>query len=280
MTVGNRPAEASRPAVAAALWHDLRGRFGERGLDDVKHMLDMWSGARERRCDHPRQEYAELYLPGLPDEPWIAPERFAFHEQLVAALPALSAEAAQLIDGTIDPPRVNAGLAPDASDGADTTVTATGFQRPEGWREWLFYRLNRRRPEAIARLPKAGALADVVAATEWAIAINYQIMRPGVKLGRHVDISNFFVTYQAGVVIPPGCGLEVAGEARAWAPGDCVAFNNAYLHDAWNHGASTRVLFSAYVMYPGLNDLQRRALLHLASVFDFASFPELMNGGL
>lgn len=262
-----------RAALRAALWADLVAHVDQSGLREVAHMLDAWSGARERRPEHPLQEYNELYLPGLPDEPWLAPEAFPFHERVVAALPLLEAAARRLVDGSLRVPAVNSrDEVPVPDEG--------GFARPEGWLEWMFYRLNRRSAERAAAFPEVAALADEIAALSgWVVSLGFQIMKPGVTLGRHTDVSNFFVTYQMGALVTaPGSFLEVAGERRQWEHGACRAFNNSYLHDAYNHSPSPRVLFTAYVLHPRLTAAQKAALTRLANAVDLSARPELVNG--
>ncbi len=262
-----------RSALKDALWRDLVAHVDRSALHEVEQMLSAWSGERERKPEYPHQEYNELYLPGLPDQAWLSPELFPFHPRVVGALPMLEAAALRLVDGSIRVPAVN-------STDETPVVDEGGLARPEGWLEWMFYRVNQRSSAKAAPFPEVAALADEIAKVSgWVVSIGFQIMKPGVRLGMHTDVSNFFVTYQMGVLVPErGSYLEVAGERREWFKGACHAFNNSYLHDAYNHSTAPRVLFNAYVLHPSLTPQQKLALTRLANAVDISARPELVNG--
>ncbi|MEQ1502803.1 MAG: aspartyl/asparaginyl beta-hydroxylase domain-containing protein [Myxococcota bacterium] len=266
-----------RTDIAEGLWAELRRRFGPEGLGDIHLMLESWCGRRPRASEHPGQQYNELYVPGLPGGPWLAPDRLWFHPLVARSMEGLRAEAAQLVDGRVEPAMVNANFGPRGSSG--TVTTAVGWERPSGWREWFFYRLNQRCEPARAGFPVSSAVADQIAAREWVASIGYQLLGPGVRLPPHTDVGNFLVTYQVGVRVPRGCGVRVDGQTRPWAPAEAHVFDNSYVHEAWNDGDGVRVLFSAYVLHPSLTAIQREALIYLASNFDFNQAPELINGG-
>jgi beta-hydroxylase len=45
------------------------------------------------------------------------------------------------------------------------------------------------------------------------------------------------------LVVPEGdVGLRAGGQTRRWLPGRCLVFDDTIEHEAWNHGATDRVV--------------------------------------
>ncbi len=70
----------------------------------------------------------------------------------------------------------------------------------------------------------------------------FSILEPGCEMEPHVHDEGFFIAH-LGLVIPPGCGIEVLGQARTWEEGRCFAFHETDRHYAWNRGSERRIVF-------------------------------------
>ena len=53
-----------------------------------------------------------------------------------------------------------------------------------------------------------------------------------------------------GLLTPERCGLNVGGMVRAWSHGECLAFDDTVVHEAWNFSDSPRVVLLLDVKLP------------------------------
>ncbi len=254
-----------RAEVVQLVWSELVQQHSANELTRIRGMLDIWSGEREAKADFNEQECYGLYMPGLPDAVWLAPDQFAFHELVKAAWLGIRNEARPLLDGRRRAPAF--ALPVDADPGDPSRPDERGYEWPEGWREWRFYDYHERIDARCEVFPYAASVADSVrAVSDYVARIHFLLMQPNTDLQRHVDETNFLVNYQLCVASTAEAGFEVAGIRKEWRDGEIHAFNAGYFHSAWNHSSTgTRVLFSVRTLHPDLSKVERDALLHLMS---------------
>ena len=68
-----------------------------------------------------------------------------------------------------------------------------------------------------------------------------------------------------GLEVPDDCRLVADGEARRWSRGQCLLFDDSYLHDAQHdgQGEGERVVLMVDMWHPLLTADERRLLTEL-----------------
>lgn len=153
--------------------------------------------------------------------------RFPFVRGLEAAFVPVLAELDRLRPDDFVP-------APDS-----LTQVADGYDETG----WLWYALvDDHGPHAphAARCPATlRALADVPGL----VNAGFSLFRPGTHLYPHQGERPGVLRCHLALRVPGGdvairCGTDV----RTWVAGECLVFDDTYLHDAWNHADTDRVV--------------------------------------
>jgi aspartyl/asparaginyl beta-hydroxylase (cupin superfamily) len=237
----------------------LTRRFPAAGLERIKGLLEVWSGQRQPDCQPLQRARRGLFLPGLATTPWLEPARFGFVPAVEQAFPALRSE-------------LLAAAASGSMLSAYGTINGrypVPLDQPAGWRELPLVSDGRRLDDNCRRMPETARLVDLILAEGRVIQqLTYSVLEPGTRIAEHTDPMNYFVSVHIGIVVPPGCGLKVADEARAPTEGRCFAFDNSFVHSAWNEGGAARVVLAIHTLHPGLTALEKRVLAFLATGHD------------
>lgn len=65
---------------------------------------------------------------------------------------------------------------------------------------------------------------------------------PGTRILPHQGYTDQVWRVHLGLEVPPGCGLRVGGDTRSWQAGQCLAFDDTVMHEAWNLGSQPRTV--------------------------------------
>jgi aspartyl/asparaginyl beta-hydroxylase (cupin superfamily) len=152
--------------------------------------------------------------------------QFSFTSGLEAAFHELARELAQ--------------LDPDAFDESpDALSLATDGYDERGWRAFeLFGRAGLERNRA--RVPRTAAAA---AAVPGMVNACLSLLEPGTHLEPHRGELQGVLRCHLALRVPQGdCALRGGGQTRRWEPGRCLVFDDTVVHEAWNRGASERVV--------------------------------------
>ncbi|GAA1390408.1 aspartyl/asparaginyl beta-hydroxylase domain-containing protein [Catellatospora chokoriensis] len=80
----------------------------------------------------------------------------------------------------------------------------------------------------------------------------FSVLGPGQRILPHSSGCNLVVTCHLPLDVPPGAGICVAGQNRTWTEGAILAFDDSWLHRAWNDADRPRVVLIWDVWHPGL----------------------------
>ena len=206
----------------------------------------------------PRQAPKKHFLPGLPASPWLDLALFPWAQRLREAFPDILAEYLAVAGGAGGfEPFLDFKSAEQAARYLGTTGPA-----PE-WNAFFFYRHGERNEENCRRCPKTAALLDslpLIRLPATTPEICFSVLTPGSHILPHRGDSNLRSVVHLGLVIPPDCVLKVAGEERSWQPGELLAFDDTYEHEAWNRSGSTRAVLLMDAWNPHLTDVERAVL--------------------
>lgn len=88
----------------------------------------------------------------------------------------------------------------------------------------------------------------------------FSVLRAGQHIKPHYGLSNHSLTVHLPIVTPPNCRLTVHGEHRNWSPGQLIAFDDTFLHEAINGSEQDRVVLIFSIWHPELSVMERHAL--------------------
>jgi aspartate beta-hydroxylase len=227
------------------LWSEIASRWISADLGRIKESLENLCG-RNRLTPYAYQQAKGIYLPRLPDQPWLDPGEFACTAILQDGFSIILEEAMQLMDGRLSAPPYGLGAYAKGDD-----PPAEG--RPAGWREWRLLSRNRLLEHQCSPFPMTTeVIRHISATTPFLMNATFMIMHPGTKLTPHYDFNNIFVGLWLPLIVPGNCAIEVAGITKVPQAGKCLAFNHSYEHSSWNFGDVDRIVLNISHLHPAL----------------------------
>ena len=205
-----------------------------------------------------RQAPKKHHFPGLPATPWFDTALFPWTRRLRDAFPDILAEYLALAAGA---GRFEPFLSFTSAEQVARHLSTTG-PTPE-WNAFFFYRHGERNDENCRRCPRTAAVLDSLPLIRLPRAtpeICFSILTPGSHILPHRGDSNLRSVVHLGLVIPPQCVLKVAGEERSWAPGEVLAFDDTYEHEAWNRSDAVRAVLLMDAWNPHLTEVEHAVL--------------------
>jgi len=203
-----------------------------------------------------------LFFPDIPSTPYLARGDFGWIEALESEWRAIREEAlAVLAEPGLLTPFLDA---PEESDlgeylqGADDTAPH--------WDAFFFYRHGRAYAENQRRSPVAARVLEslpLLRIAGHAPEVCFSVLSPGTHILPHHGVTNIRSVVHLPLLVPPDCALRVGGMVHAWREGECVAFDDTWLHEAWNRSTETRVILLMDAWNPHLTLAERDAMAAL-----------------
>ncbi len=118
-----------------------------------------------------------------------------------------------------------------------------------GWKRFYLKWYGASHPSAPALCPKTVALLQNIPSIKAAM---FAELPPGATLNPHRDPYAGSVRYHLGLVTPnnDNCYIDVDGERYSWRDGQCVLFDETYIHEAHNTTNSNRIILFCDVERP------------------------------
>ena len=208
---------------------------------------------------HALQQPAFLFVPGLDDRPWWPREAFACLAAIEACTDEIRGELLAVLGD-------DAGFAPyvDMPDDAPAAPMWGALNRSPSWSGFHFFRHGERIDANCARCPRTAAALEALPLLRipgHAPEALFSVLRPQTHIPPHTGVINGRLTVHLPLLVPADCGaLAVAGEARGWREGECLVFDDSFVHEAINRSAQTRVVLIFDLWHPGLPQATRAAL--------------------
>lgn len=257
-----------RRAMFAETLDPLRANHGEAELARVTRCLDIYLGTQPADYPDPRQRPKFLFFPGLPTKTYFDRALFPWYAELENNVDAIRTELREVL-------RAEQGIAPFLGTNALDRVGGhlAGDEAPPAWDAFFFYRHGERFDEHCARCPRTAAILDALPLArirEHAPEVCFSVLTPGTHILPHRGVTNTRLVTHLPLIVPENCAIVVGGEAREWREGECFTFDDTFEHEAWNRGASTRVVMLMDCWNPYLTEVEREALtLLIGTIGDF-----------
>lgn len=260
-------AVAKLRAGRSAVFHDALATLARLhppgALVRIERALRSYLGEAVVQPAHPRQRPIVLYIPDLPDQPFMDPMLQPWAPRLLQAFPAMREEALATLardSGLEDFVRLKPG---------DTMERFLGGRQP-AWEAFFFYRHGERYDANHALCPRTSAALesiDLFRVPGQAPEILFSVLRPGTHILPHHGITNARSVMHLPLLVPPGCALNLVdvGE-RSWQEGELGLFDDTYLHEAWNRSDAIRVILLMDCWNPHLTAPEREGVLLLTQI--------------
>lgn len=257
-----------RRRLYGQLMEPLRLRFGREAMARVDYCLDVYLG--DRRCDFadPLQRPRFLYFPGLPALPYLDKAQVPEMEALEASTGIIGEELSRLLTAS-------AGREAVFLDESVAAANLTASSGKPSWDGYYFYRHGERRDDNCDACPgttRAIEALPLCRVRAHGPEVLFSVLSPGTHILPHVGVTNTRIVGHLGLIVPPECGLRVAGQQYEWQVGQSVLFDDTYQHEAWNRSDATRVVLIFDLWNPYLTGAERAALTELiGAIGDFRS---------
>ncbi|MEV8510700.1 aspartyl/asparaginyl beta-hydroxylase domain-containing protein [Dactylosporangium sp. NPDC051484] len=246
-------------------------QYGDEAMHRVTAAIDMAIGDAPRTLTDPRQRPALFHLPGLPAEPWVAPQEHPELHRFAAALE----EHWETVRAEVD----ELGRSRGGLDGYLVGEYMTAKFNEPGDRAWLSTTLfaDGAVPADVRdTCPVTAGILDAHAALLSGDVIVSRV-GPGAVLAPHVDDNDYKLTLHLGLRVPAGCAMRVGTQTRSWQEGRCLAFSDAYEHEVWNRSEAAREIVLADIWHPQLSTEERAALRAVRDVLQPACEPAVFD---
>jgi aspartate beta-hydroxylase len=254
-------ANLGRHELYDALMQPLLARFGADDLRRVDLCVKGILGFEQLNAPNPKQKPTFMYFPGLPESPVFARSLFPWFERLESLYPDIRAEAENVLDA-------QNGLSPFLSLGEkDRVDDYLGGTQPH-WDAYFFYRHGEKYTEQHAACPKTVAALEslpLVRIAEHAPEICFSVLSADTHILPHYGTTNTRSVVHMPLIVPDSCALKVLDSVITGKAGQCFAFDDTYLHEAWNRGTGTRVILLMDTWNPHLSDVEKQALTEVVA---------------
>jgi aspartate beta-hydroxylase len=251
-----------REVFLGALEELMQAHPGE-ALRRIQRAVLGYLGEIDVKPKHPRQRPVVLYIPDLPDEPYMDPFLHPWARRLQQAFPTIRREAMALLAR-------DAGFEDFVRQKPGDTMERYLAGRAPAWEALFFYRHGTRYDENHALCPETSAMLesiDLFRVPGQAPEILFSVLRPGTTILAHHGICNARSVMHLPLLVPPDCALNLVDVgAHAWREGEPVLFDDTYLHEAWNRSDSIRMILLMDCWNPHLTLPEREAVVRLTQV--------------
>mmetsp|Transcript_8119 Transcript_8119/g.25493 ORF Transcript_8119/g.25493 Transcript_8119/m.25493 type:complete len:244 (+) Transcript_8119:1680-2411(+) len=191
-----------------------------------------------------------FFFPGIAQQPFYDPARFSWVDALRQSYPHIRDEFLRAV----------AEHRPD-NDYIPTQGEHTLHQGEWDWFSYIMKGERRARFQEIFPVTSSvlDAIPDLMAHTPTDYAF-FSVMRGGTKIAPHYAPHNMRIRCHLPIIVPPRCGIRVAGVTKEWTEGQPFLFDDSYEHETWHDGEGDRVLLLFDTWHPDILPEERAAI--------------------
>lgn len=252
-------ANLGRVELYENLMQPLIERFGKDDLHRVDLCLKGVLGFENLMHSSTKQRPTFMFFPGLPETPVFDRGLFPWFEQLENNFEAIRDEAEKILA------EQNA-LSPFLTlKDEDKVSDYLGGQQPH-WGAYFFYRHGEKFRQHHEDCPNTSAVLEslpLVRISEHAPEICFSMLTAGTHILPHYGTSNIRSVVHLPLIVPENCALKVHDQLVVTKAGKCFAFDDTFLHEAWNRSNGTRAILLMDAWNPHLTEIERLSLTEL-----------------
>ena len=251
--------------------------FHQRIFDDLLELHGQQALLRIRRaiahfhdkCEpwqHELQQPSFFYVPGLPPAPWFERADFTWVSEFERHADEIHAEYRRFVASNSQnlKPYVTAEQgAPQASWGH--------LIETDNWLSLHLMKGGKRIEPNASSMPLTMAALDSLELPDCAgnaPEAFFSTLAPKTRIPPHHGLANCKLVVHLALNIPQDCGIRVGGEMRRWHQGQCLFFDDSFVHEAWNDSGQDRTVLIFDVWHPALTEIEKSALTKLFAPID------------
>lgn len=176
---------------------------------------------------------------------WLDPSKYPFCQILESQLEPILEELERIIPMKVwsvwgsahYSHNITRMTADDIRQTLESQQTGVGEGEEPGWRVFGLQLMGRPFERNCGLCPHT---SDILARIPGLVGAGFSCLEAGYRTRRH---TGSYPVYRAhlGLIVPEGdCALSVDDEARQWAPGRVLMFDDLHPHEAWNHTEAHR----------------------------------------
>ena len=249
-------ANRGRLEIYDSLMQPLFNRFGADDLQRVDRCVKGVLGFENLKAMSKLQKPTFMYFPDLPETPVFDRRLFPWFEQLENNFLPIRDEVEKILE------RKNAVSPFLALGEKDKASDYLGGEHPN-WDAYFFYRHGEKFEQHHLECPNTAATLEslpLVRISEHAPEICFSILTAGTHILPHYGTSNIRSVVHLPLIVPDNCALKVQDELIPGKAGECFAFDDTFLHEAWNRGNSHRAILLMDTWNPYLSEVERICL--------------------
>ncbi|MDT7525358.1 aspartyl/asparaginyl beta-hydroxylase domain-containing protein [Pseudidiomarina sp. GXY010] len=231
---------------------ELQRDYEQQDLARVIKAVRMHTGEIAVEHHDKRQLPSYFYVPDLPVAPQFPREAMPFIDEYEAAAAGIQADLHRVLETQAEFPRFQ-------YQGGEEQLTEGG-----SWDAFFFYRHGNAFTENLAQCPTTASVLDslpLCRIPQHSPEVCFSILRPGAHILPHRGVTNLRSVLHLGLDIPTDCALHLPDITEIhWDEGKAFAFDDTYLHEAWNRSDRTRIVLLADIWNPYLTEVERAAL--------------------
>ncbi|GAB3099855.1 aspartyl/asparaginyl beta-hydroxylase domain-containing protein [Lysobacter terrae] len=250
--------KASRPELLAYLLDPLVEQHGNQAMRRVERALRGYFELEPIAPADAAQKPKFLFFPDLPATPYFSTRDFDWIPALEAGWADIRKEARAVLE---DPRALTPFL--DAPAEADLSEYLQGENTAPHWDAFFFYRHGRAFADNHRRSPATSHALEglpLLRIAEHAPEVCFSVLSPGTHILPHHGVTNIRAVVHLPLLVPRDCALRVGDQVHAWREGECIAFDDTWLHEAWNRSDDTRVILLMDAWNPHLTLPERQAM--------------------
>ena len=169
--------------------------------------------------------------------PFIDPEQFSWHQNVMAEWPMVQAELKALLDTDTIP------------NHQDIVETARPITSGNNWLSHFFFIYGRRFDKQCNECPGTARLLQEIPGMKTAF---FSILSAGKRIPPHRGPYRGVMRYHLPLLVPQDghCGIRVGDQVATFEEGVVLMFDDTYEHEVWNDTSGTRVVLFLDIKRP------------------------------
>jgi len=157
----------------------------------------------------------------------------------------------------------------------------TMVEKPKTWRVRSLRVWGTEMYDIQKHFPQTMKLLNAIPNT---VSMGFNILEPNSKIKPHCGDTNAIYRCHLGLQIPQdnkSCAIKVLNEEKHWEQGKVLAFEDAFMHEAWNNSDEIRIILLFDVLKPEFAQQKNKICATILTSFYLQqlgnTFPKLYN---
>ena len=265
--VGNamRRVHLGRRRILHRTMETLCESYGKSAMIRVEKCLSTYLNEAQHNPPDQSQKPSFLYFPDIPSTPYFSRKLFPWYEQLESNTEMITNELLAVTDS-------GAKLLPflgDPKASGSSYLTALNDKISPQWDGYFFYRHGYQHQDNCEKCPNTFQSLNsttIVRIDNHAPEALFSVLGAHSHILPHHGVTNTRSVTHLPLIVPDQCAIKVSGEVHNWKRGQCITFDDTFVHEAWNKSADTRVILLFDVWNPYLSQEEQLAITDLVSL--------------